>query len=305
MRRRSPVSLAVAAVTAALSATVLTACGPTGTASDAKPSRSPATTSAAPTADGGPSGAPATTPPVPTSTAPASGGPATTAAPASPAAPATDQPKGRQVVLAFGAHGGKVRELQARLAQLHLFDRAPTGWYGSATRSAVSGFQARHGLPASGTVTRDTWVRLRALTRPPTHHQMYPPVAPPPAPRLDPRCLTGRTMCISKTTRTLSWVVDGRVLATMAVRFGAPSTPTREGLFHVTFKSRDFVSTLYHSPMPYAMFFSRGEAVHYSSDFAARGYAGASHGCVNVRDRAAIAKLFDEVRVGDKVVVYW
>ena len=52
------------------------------------------------------------------------------------------------------------------------------------------------------------------------------------------------------------------------------------------------------------MFFSGGQAAHYSSDFAASGYAGASHGCVNVRDRAAVEWLFDEVRLGDKVIVY-
>jgi lipoprotein-anchoring transpeptidase ErfK/SrfK len=56
--------------------------------------------------------------------------------------------------------------------------------------------------------------------------------------------------------------------------------------------------------MPYAMFFSGGQAVHYSSDFAARGYNGASHGCVNVRDLAKIQALFDQVKVGDKVIVY-
>jgi lipoprotein-anchoring transpeptidase ErfK/SrfK len=56
--------------------------------------------------------------------------------------------------------------------------------------------------------------------------------------------------------------------------------------------------------MPYAMFFSGGQAIHYSADFAANGYNGASHGCVNVRDRAAIARLFDLARVGDKVIVY-
>jgi lipoprotein-anchoring transpeptidase ErfK/SrfK len=57
--------------------------------------------------------------------------------------------------------------------------------------------------------------------------------------------------------------------------------------------------------MPYAMFFSGGQAVHYSSDFAIRGYGGASHGCVNIRDRDGITHLFDQVRVGDTVVVYW
>jgi lipoprotein-anchoring transpeptidase ErfK/SrfK len=57
--------------------------------------------------------------------------------------------------------------------------------------------------------------------------------------------------------------------------------------------------------MPFAMFFSGGQAVHYSSDFAARGYLGASHGCVNVRDYAGIQWLFDQVDIGDKVVIYW
>jgi lipoprotein-anchoring transpeptidase ErfK/SrfK len=44
--------------------------------------------------------------------------------------------------------------------------------------------------------------------------------------------------------------------------------------------------------------------VHFSSDFATRGYAGASHGCVNVRDKVALAALFAQVRVGDTVVVH-
>ena len=91
---------------------------------------------------------------------------------------------------------------------------------------------------------------------------------------------------------------------TLDVRFGAEYTPTREGLFRVYWKDRDHVSDLFGSAMPFSMFFSRGQAVHYSSDFAARGYAGASHGCVNVRDYAALASLFDQVSTGDRVVVY-
>src|SRR5690606_11606529 len=75
-------------------------------------------------------------------------------------------------------------------------------------------------------------------------------------------------------------------------------------VFSVYWKSRDHWSTLYDSPMPYAMFFSGGQAVHFSADFAARGYAGASHGCVNVRDEAAIAGTFAQVRNGDKVVLH-
>ena len=112
-------------------------------------------------------------------------------------------------------------------------------------------------------------------------------------------------LCIDKTSRTLRWMIDGRTVSTMSVRFGSQYTPTREGVFQVYWKSRGHVSTLYHTPMPYAMFFSGGQAVHYSSDFAARGYAGASHGCVNVRDEAAVSALFAQVRSGDKVVVSW
>ena len=49
------------------------------------------------------------------------------------------------------------------------------------------------------------------------------------------------------------------------------------------------MSTLYDSSMPFAMFFDGGQAVHYSADFAADGYYGASHGCVNIRDYDEIA----------------
>jgi lipoprotein-anchoring transpeptidase ErfK/SrfK len=112
-------------------------------------------------------------------------------------------------------------------------------------------------------------------------------------------------LCVDKTSRTLRWVVDGDVVKTVDVRFGSEYTPTREGVFSVYRKSRDHVSSLYDTAMPFAMFFSGGQAVHYSADFASVGYGGASHGCVNVRDYDAVAWLFDQVQVGDKVVVYW
>jgi len=121
---------------------------------------------------------------------------------------------------------------------------------------------------------------------------------------IDSRCLTGRVLCVSKQDRKVRWMVDGEIKKTFDARFGKSSTPTRNGAYKVYWKSRDHVSSLYGSPMPFAMFFSGGQAVHYSSDFARRGYNGASHGCVNIRDYAGIKKLFDTVRVGDKVIVY-
>ncbi|MFF5361300.1 L,D-transpeptidase family protein [Streptomyces scabiei] len=208
------------------------------------------------------------------------------------------------VLWAKGDEGLDVRELQARLRQIAWLFTGPTGTYDDPTVQAVSGFQGKRGLPRTGKTDSVTWARLLSMTREPGKWDLYA-YGGQPAASPDPRCLTGRALCISKTSRTLRWMVDGRTLTTVEVRFGSEYTPTREGLFHVYFKSRDHWSTLYDTPMPYAMFFSGGQAVHYSADFAARGYYGASHGCVNVRDRAAIAQLFTQVRNGDKVVVYW
>ncbi|WP_371577444.1 L,D-transpeptidase family protein [Streptomyces sp. NBC_01314] len=208
------------------------------------------------------------------------------------------------VLWAQGDEGLDVRELQARLRQIAWLFTGPTGTYDDPTVQAVRGFQGKRGLPRTGKTDSVTWARLRNMTREPGKWDLYA-YGGQPAASPDPRCLTGRVLCISKTSRTLRWMVDGRTLTTVEVRFGSEYTPTREGVFSVYFKSRDHVSTLYDTPMPYAMFFSGGQAVHYSSDFAARGYYGASHGCVNVRDEAKIAQLFGQVRNGDKVVVYW
>ncbi|MFJ5529711.1 L,D-transpeptidase family protein [Streptomyces sp. NPDC093261] len=218
---------------------------------------------------------------------------------------ATPTPRPRSAaVLARGDSGLQVRELQARLRQVDWLFDGPTGTYDDLTENAVKGFQGKRGLPPTGEVDPVTWQRLVTMTHRPGKWELYlmggqPAAAP------DPRCLTGRVLCISKGSRTLRWMIDGQTLSTMAVRFGTQYTPTREGVFRIYWKSRHHVSTLYDAPMPYAMFFSGGEAVHYSYDFAARGYAGGSHGCVNVRDETAIAALFAQVRTGDKVVVSW
>ncbi len=144
---------------------------------------------------------------------------------------------------------------------------------------------------ADGTVARSTEATLTRTN---------------PAYDLDKRCLTGRALCASKTTRKLHWVVDGKVLAVMDARFGKPSSPTREGQFSVGWKSRYHVSSLYGSSMPWAMFFSGGQAVHYSADFAAYGYSRpGSHGCINIRDAKTLDWVYSQVRVGDKVVVHW
>ncbi len=205
-----------------------------------------------------------------------------------------------KALLKRGSKGRKVRDLQARLQQRKLYRVRVDGKYGAKTVKAVKAFQKHRRIPVTGEVDKRTRERLHMVTRKPTTTELFPVKGAP----LDPRCTTGRAMCVDKTSRTLRWVVGGRVKQTMAARFGGPSTPTREGAFSVFLKSRHHVSSLYGSPMPFAMFFSGGQAVHYSADFAAVGYDGASHGCVNIRDYNGIKALFDKVRVGDKVIVY-
>ncbi|MFD8967048.1 L,D-transpeptidase family protein [Streptomyces sp. NPDC059568] len=280
-----------------------------GPSADAKPGGAPVGASVTPggesaepsrTESGEPSARPAadrTTLPPPA--------PTPTPSESTPEAAPTPEPEPEpRPLMASGDESEQVRELQARLRQIGHFDRAPTGYYGSVTAAAVASFQTKRGLDATGETDAVTWERLLALTDRPTRDELRPPTTRPVA-KPDPRCLKGRVMCISKNSRTLSWMVDGTVKSSMDVRFGSQYTPTREGTFTVGWKSRHHVSTLYDTPMPYAMFFSGGQAVHYSADFAARGYTGASHGCVNVRDEPKIAALFNEVRTGDKVVIYW
>lgn len=218
-------------------------------------------------------------------------------------------PPAGPALLSPGDRGPEVRELQARLKQIDWFSGDVTDSYGDVTTEAVRGFQAKRGFEVTGEVDRRTLDRLHAMTRMPTEAELtnQPPPGSgtnTPGP-LDARCTTGRVLCIDKSSRTLRWVVDGDVRKTVDVRFGSAELPTREGVFSIQRKSRDHVSSIYHTPMPYAMFFSGGQAVHYSPDFAANGYNGASHGCANVRDRDAVAWLFDQVALGDKVVIYW
>ncbi|WP_407837605.1 L,D-transpeptidase family protein [Streptomyces sp. DSM 116496] len=295
MHRQKVIIRALGLATAV--ALAATACGPQKTDAGSHPG-SGSSAPASPTAVASPDASPSTD--AKPGDASPSASPSTSS---SPSASASPSPTVKQV-MANGDDSEQVRELQARLRQLKLMTVAPTGFYGSKTTAAVKSFQSKNGLSATGGVDEPTWKKIQNATKKPTADELRPPtVNEPDAP--DARCMTGRVMCISKESRTLAWMIDGKVVSTLDVRFGSENTPTREGEFKVEWKAKDWTSTIYHTPMPYSMFFSRGQAVHYSADFAARGYAGASHGCVNVRDKAKLATLFDAVQVGDKVVVYW
>lgn len=206
------------------------------------------------------------------------------------------------------AGAAQVRELQLRLRAIGGWRYAITGIYWSALDRSVLAFQQQRNLPQSGVVDARTWAALRALTYRSGTFDRYRfeaglrPLLPA-ASSLDSRCRAGRVMCVDKATRTLTWVVDGKPRMVMWARFGRPGLETREGTFRVSRMYAYVISNLYFTPMPYSMFFSGGQAVHYSSNFARLGYASASHGCVNIADLEQLRSLFSQVRVGDKVVV--
>lgn len=313
-------SLRIALAGLTTTVVLLTACGHPATVADpmAVPAAAPVTQTPEPDpVEAPPSVEPegATETPSPSATPQPSATPTATASKSPTAKPAG------AAIMKQGDQTERVKELQARLKQIGWFSGQVTGYYGPTTQAAVAGFQGKRGLEANGSVDQATWNALTGMTRKPTADELSDkPATPAPsrtpstatstkagekkAQGLDSRCMTGRVICISKRSNKVWWVNDGVVQMTMDARFGTGEFRTREGTFQVEWKSRDHVSNIYHTSMPFALFFSGGQAVHYSPDFAARGYNGGSHGCVNLRDRGGAQSLFNQARVGDKVVVY-
>ena len=164
---------------------------------------------------------------------------------------------------------------------------------GPSTIDALHAFEDKFGLVRTNDLPKRQWDAIARLA---------------PRPGVLPAACTAAarratTICVDMRQRLVRLVRDGEVALTMDARFGIAGQETRPGSFRVTSKSRDHVSTLYGTAMPYALFFDGDRAVHYSAFFARDGYAGASHGCVNVRDRAKARSLFDAVRVGTPVIV--
>jgi hypothetical protein len=117
-------------------------------------------------------------------------------------------------------------------------------------------------------------------------------------------CEYGTVVCVSQSSRTVRLMKNGHTVIKMSARFGSKRTPTRYGTYRIYWKNIDHVSSLYGSAMPFSMFFSGGQAIHYSSDFNRNGYAGRSHGCVNTRSWSKTRALYKSVGIGTKVVVY-
>ena len=125
--------------------------------------------------------------------------------------------------------------------------------------------------------------------------------------RLDARCTYGRVVCADKTTNKLYWVIDGQIQATFDARFGAPGWETADGNWTIFRKEAMSWSVPFESWMPWSQYFhNSGMAIHYSSGFEADGFPSwGSHGCINMNNYGQAEWLFNQTRIGDRVVVYW
>ncbi len=205
------------------------------------------------------------------------------------------------------SHPGFIMEAQHRLQQIGLYAGPIHGTLDQATKDAIGAYRASVGLPVSEVLDERTWVKLRAKTRNPSYSEIFsaPPISTD-TQDLDPRCLTGKVMCISKGQLKMSYVVDGKIMFTRPARFARPGWESPVGDFRVWYMNNETVSVIFgeRTPMPYAIFYTGDVAIHFSDSFADTGYESGSHGCSQLADYQVAKWLYEQMKVGDRVIVY-
>jgi hypothetical protein len=181
--------------------------------------------------------------------------------------------------LASGAHGIYVSLLERRLVQLHYHLVGVDDVFDYRTADAVMAFRKVQGMARIQSVDTATW---RALGAPRTFL---------PRDRSD-----GFHIEVDQTRQVLVTVRDGQAENIIHVSTGKPSTPTRDGSFHVFSKLTGF------SPkrLYYPSFFDGERAIHGWTDVPT--YA-ASHGCVRIPYWVTLW-MFDQDPIGTPVLVY-
>lgn len=187
-----------------------------------------------------------------------------------------------------------VYEVQIRLHRLGFLDVSPTGTFGPKTEQAVRDFQAARGLRVTGRVDARTWV---PLIRRSTWGKKQAPAA----------CRDrGWHMCYDRKRHQASLYRNGRLHNSWLVRGGGYGTQTRTGDFEVQWRSKHHVSRAFDAPMPFAQFFSGGQALH-GSRLMMNPFEGHSHGCVNfwVEDALQLWNLTHDKRLFVHVYGEW
>ena len=176
-------------------------------------------------------------------------------------------------------------DVQRCLAFLHyLPGGAVTGRDDYRTQQALLAFQAWTGIPRNGLDGRVTRAHLEVASSP------------------RPRKVSASGHCaeVFRSMGVLLCVNSGKLVRAVHCSTGRPSLPTPAGRFSVYLKSPDWWSTAYLDFMPFASFFSGGDAIHGFPDVPA--YP-ASHGCVRVSMPEA-AWVYTFMTYGAAVFVY-
>jgi len=91
----------------------------------------------------------------------------------------------------------------------------------------------------------------------------------------------------------------GYEIGAAVITFGASEKPTPTGVFPISQKSKDHVSNIYGSPMPYMLRLTNdGVAIH-ASDVK---WGWGTRGCIGVPEEFA-RRLFEQAQLGDRVIV--
>jgi hypothetical protein len=194
-------------------------------------------------------------------------------------------------VLERGDHGPAVQQVQAKLTTVGI-PTPDTGVFDKKTAKNVGIFNEKfrgYNYGENRVITRKSWLKLRKESK--TKIPRY--------------CLKQKkVMCISKKQKVLRYLHKGRVKRALDVRFGVPGYRTRNGKFKIFRKKKNDYSVLYRSVMKFSMYFSGGQAVHWSKSFPIDGYWGGSRGCVNTRKYKLTKQLFKKVTIGTPTFIY-
>ena len=119
------------------------------------------------------------------------------------------------------------------------------------------------------------------------------------------RAAAGVLVTIDKATQRMAVAVDGRTLYVWRVSTGRPGYGTPSGTFQPQWMARTYFSKKYYdAPMPFAIFFYHGYAIHGTNDIYRLG-GPASHGCVRLypRNAAILFALVQRYGMRDTTIV--
>ena len=128
------------------------------------------------------------------------------------------------------------------------------------------------------------------------------PGTPAPGPRIRSSCPAAATACVDLSDH-LTWLQsDGHITyGPVSMEPGPPGTrqATPRGTFHVQWKAgANYISTEYHVPIPYAVFFAPGGVAFHGGSLDTP-----SHGCVHL-DIGSARYYHDHLPTGAEVVVF-